>query len=78
MAKKTNPHRKEARQRRWRAGQERKALRRERDREAAARNRRLRAEGKPTPWEVACARAVARRSGASIGVSSTASVEVSR
>ena len=47
----SNAHLKEARARRWKAGQERKRLRREEQHKAFERNQRLRAQGLPTPWE---------------------------
>ena len=49
----SNAHLKEARARRWKAGEERKRLRREAGEAAHRRNVKLRSEGKPTPWEVA-------------------------
>lgn len=53
----SNTHLKEARARRWKAGQERKEFRREAQAEAEKRNKKLKAEGKLTPWETAKAKA---------------------
>lgn len=47
----SNAHLKEARARRWKAGQERKQKRREAQHKAFERNQQLRARGLPTPWE---------------------------
>lgn len=57
----SNPHLKARRERCWAAGQARKAARRKTQEAAAARNKRLRADGKPTPWEVAKQERFARR-----------------
>jgi hypothetical protein len=54
----TNAQRKTRRERSWRNGEERKAERRKRQDEAAARNRQLRAAGELTPWEQANAHRV--------------------
>jgi len=58
LAKRTsNTHLKDARARRWKAGQERKKQRQEANHVAFERNQRLRAQGLPTPWEQAKERA---------------------
>lgn len=59
----TNAQRKTRRERSWRNGEERKALRRKEQDERAARNRQLRAAGEPTPWERANAHRLAGQPG---------------
>lgn len=55
---------KERRAASWKRGQERKAARRQAQKLAEARNRQLRAQGLPTPWEAAKERARALKSSA--------------
>jgi hypothetical protein len=57
----SNPAKKAVRQNSWNRCQKRKAARREAQAQREAANRRLRAEGLPTPWEAARAARKARR-----------------
>lgn len=66
MAQKTpkrasNPKRKERRKASWQRGQRRKEGRRQAQAKREARNKELRAQGLPTPWEVAKARRLDRK-----------------
>lgn len=54
----SNPKKKETRKRSWLAGQERKEKRRQAQKEREARNRELRDQGLPTPWEAEQARRI--------------------
>lgn len=65
----SNTRSKERRAASWRRTQERKKARQDKQDAAQRRNDKLRAEGKPTPWEASKLRAFGRREAARFGPS---------